>query len=348
MRIWSRILRRALFEWHVGRGLKSFDSGEYERALAHIESALSLVGDARLQVYRAISLLRVGAVEPAMQALSQIAVKSEVNHQRDVALLVLLARAYSELGIHGQVRNLCEAALKFDPRNIVAASLLALSLLEQGESDKALKALEGSELADDAYIQSRMLASLESLARERQAMELNMLTEIESMLSELQSAPAKPLPIVSAIASWWYSWRGLRYTSTQRIGEAIRCFTKALKHAPDNFNLRFALSILLLDVGMPKLAQMLLEDADAQQDQPDYHLLKGAIHLYLGEFENARSEFELADQSFALTHYYIGLCELYSGKPRDAVREFEIAFGLDPSIVRERIWELVKRFRIAA
>lgn len=348
MRAWSRVLRRALFEWHVGRGLKNFDSSRYERALMHIESALSLVEDARLQVYRAISLLRAGAVEPAIQTLSQITVQSQVNHQRDVALLVLLARAYSELGMHEQVHTLCEAALKFDSRNLVAASLLALTLLEQGKPNEALKALEGSELADDVHIQSRMLVALESLAWERQAMELNMLSEIESMLRGLQSAPTKPIPIVSAIASWWYAWRGLRYASKQRIGESICCFARALKHAPGNFNLRFALGILLLDVGMPKFAQMLLEGVSAQHDQPDYHLLKGAIHLHLGEFENARRELELADQSFAVTHYYIGLCELYSGKPRDAVREFERAFGLDPAVVRERIWELIKRFRIAA
>jgi len=343
MHMCSRILRRLLFEWHVGCGLRNFNRSKYESALMHIERALSLVDDVRLQVYRAIALLRMGRVELAAQVLAQ----NEARCSGDVASLVLFARAYSELRLHERVRSLCEAALRVDSKNIVATSLLALALLEQGESDNALKLLEDGELADDAKIQSRILALLESLARERQVWEQNAHGDIEGALKELKSTPNKPIPIVSAIVSWWHAWSGTRCASKESVRESIIHFARALKHAPSNFSLRFALGILLLDAGMPKLAQMVLEDADAQGAQPDYHLLKGAIHLHFGEFDGALAEFELADQSFAVTHYYIGLCELCAGKPDTAVSEFEMAFELDPAFVRERIRELVKRLRMA-
>ncbi|MCS7253606.1 MAG: tetratricopeptide repeat protein [Armatimonadota bacterium] len=339
MRRLSKALWKLLFEWHSGRGLSKLNSGEYERALRHIERALSFADDVRLQIYRAIALSRIGEVESALQVLNQ----SEAHPSKDVATLILLARAYDELGMYERTRNLCEAALKVNPRNLVAISLLALALLELGELDEALKLLSANEIADDAKIQSRMLAILERLAKERRAPELNAAADIKETVKELISRSGEPAPFLSTIASWWYAWRGMISASKQDLLKSITYFARAFHYNPNNFNLRFALVILLLDAGMSNIAQMLVEDVGVHDTHPDYHLLKGAIQLHLGELDDARVEFGSADQSLALTHYYLGLCELYSGSFEDAIKEFERAFELDPALVRERLRELVKR-----
>lgn len=329
------LLKSLICEWHIGRGLSKFRREKFEAALKHIERALSHCDDIKLHIYRAMLLARLGERELALQTLE----RCRELHQSDAPTLVLLARAYSELRMKEQALSICEVAIKVDPKNLVASSLLAFILLERGEVIRALELLKTHELADDAQIQSQLLACLENIFVERKPEVQRASYDIEDKLKRLTQA--KPIPLLSKLLSWWLSWKGIRLASMQRLHDAITSLTLALSHNPEDMNLRFALCMLLLDAGMCDMAQMLLEGA--QEAHPDYHLMRGAIHLYLGELDKARKEIELADESLAITHYLLGMRELQLGDTENAIKEFVKAFELDPAFVRARIYELLKR-----
>ncbi|MFA4015993.1 MAG: hypothetical protein RUDDFDWM_001094 [Candidatus Fervidibacterota bacterium] len=331
-----KFLRELLAEWHLGRAMSKFKADDYERALSHIDCLLKLRDDIRLYAYKAMALARLNRSEDAIEALNECCKRFPT----DASTLVLIARACVELGMLERAKSLCEEALKLSPNNMVAKSLLILTMLESGETKEALTMLRDVHLSDDPLIMARILVALEDyfMSQPRRA---------PSYKDEIKEALSKPYPSFKSyhkFINWmivaFNMWRAMRMLSRQKLTEAIKTLIKLLHLKPDDFNIRFMLGMLLLDAKMPELASSLLRDKDEQNT--DYHLLKSAIHIHLGELEEAKKELELSDKTLSLTHYCIGLYELRSQRRDKAVAAFSKAYELDPSLVRERILEVAR------
>jgi tetratricopeptide (TPR) repeat protein len=335
-----KFLRRLLAEWHLGRAMSKFRAGDFEGALSHIDLSLKLKDDIRLHAYKAMALARLNRSEDAVEALNECYRRLPA----DAPTLVLIARACMELGMLEHSKSLCEEALKLSPNNTVAKSLLILTMLERGEMKEALAVLRDAHLADDPLIMARILTALEDYLMSRPRGTPNHKNELEEALGKSHPSPKGYRKLISWLIVPFSMWRVMRMLSHQKLIEAIKTLTNLLHLKPDDFNIRFMLGMLLLDAEMPELASSLLREEDEQNS--DYHLLKGAILIHLGELEEAKHELELSDKTFSLTHYCVGLYELRCQRRDEAITAFSKAYELDPPLVRGRILEIARSMRL--
>jgi DNA-binding winged helix-turn-helix (wHTH) protein/TolB-like protein len=125
-------------------------------------------------------------------------------------------------------------------------------------------------------------------------------------------------------------------TDTGRVEQAVPMLREALKANPDNADLLWELGYAYRFGGM--LPESAVQSERARHIDPGVKLTTSApnAYLYLGEYDKFLQNLpDIGDSPFIL--FYRGFGEFYKAKYEQAMRDFERAYGLDPTLLHSNV-----------
>ena len=126
---------------HLLQGLAFLRDQEFEKALEELQSAEKLNADLpRLDFSLGLAHLKLGHNKEAIASLE----KAIARGGNDFSTLYYLSDALTDNGDLDLARQRLDAAMKLDPKSLMASGLLGKILFKQGKPSEALKPLEAA------------------------------------------------------------------------------------------------------------------------------------------------------------------------------------------------------------
>ena len=124
-------------------------------------------------------------------------------------------------------------------------------------------------------------------------------------------------------------------TDTGRVEQAVPLLRTALETSPNNAELHWELGYAYRFAGM--LPESVAECEKARQIDPDVKINSSAMnsYLYLGEYDKFLKSLPENDSAFIL--FYRGFGEYYLHHTDQAVRDFDRAYAMEPSLLPARV-----------
>jgi TolB-like protein len=124
-------------------------------------------------------------------------------------------------------------------------------------------------------------------------------------------------------------------TDTGRVEQAVPLLRTALETSPNNAELHWELGYAYRFAGM--LPESVAECEKARQIDPEVKINSSAMnsYLYLGEYERFLRSLPEDDSAYIL--FYRGFGEYYLRHTEQAVRDFDRAYAMDPSLLPARV-----------
>jgi serine/threonine protein kinase/tetratricopeptide (TPR) repeat protein len=124
-------------------------------------------------------------------------------------------------------------------------------------------------------------------------------------------------------------------TDTGRVEQAVPLLRTALETSPNNAELHWELGYAYRFAGM--LAESVVECEKARQIDPEVKINSSAMnsYLYLGEYDKFLQSLPQEDSAYIL--FYRGFGDYYLHHTDQAVREFDRAYAMDPSLLPARV-----------
>jgi tetratricopeptide (TPR) repeat protein len=124
-------------------------------------------------------------------------------------------------------------------------------------------------------------------------------------------------------------------TDTGRVEQAVPLLCTALETSPNNAELHWELGYAYRFAGM--LPQSVVECEKARQIDPEVKINSSAMnsYLYLGEYGRFLQSLPEDDSAYIL--FYRGFGEYYLHHTEQAVRDFDRAYAMEPSLLPARV-----------
>jgi thioredoxin-like negative regulator of GroEL len=234
-----------------------------------------------------------------------------------------------------EAEQLLRQAVNLAPQNLVARSWLALVLFQTGQADEALDILSETPVADDPYLQARLVLHLERLAMQRGEREGTLLPSVPKWLK---------FPLLRSIASLLLRWRGERLLEDGMWEAAAKYFGLAAQLGPKDVWAKLLWAVTLLEGGFWSQAEQVL--AEVPESVPEKAWVHGALLVRQQKVKEAVLWFAKSDTQHPFVRYYMALALDWVGDAEYAcAAHLEPLYREDPSALRQRIRELLKWLR---
>lgn len=322
-RWWQLGRAKWLFHW----GVVALHRGRYQRAAILLEEARQVLdNDPFVHLHLGWAHWFLGHPVTARRHL----VRAAELAPNQPAPLVFAGRLLALRGKWQEAEQFLRRAIQLAPQNLVAQSWLAYILLQQGQTDEALRILKQFPVADDPYLQARLILHLERL-----------LAQQEEPANDLPP-PSLPWWCRLPFLGWWFRWRGERLLEDGRWAEAAKLFSKAVALRPKDIWAKLLWAISLIENGNFSQGERVL--AEVPESLPEREWVYGALLVRQGQVrEAARILSQHADQH-PFVRYYLALALDWAGEAEYACVAFlEPLYREDPSYLRQRLSELLRR-----
>lgn len=223
-------------------------------------------------------------------------------------------------------------ALHLQPDNLVAASWLALVLLQTRREREGIGLLQQFPVADDPYLQARLVLHLERLVHERGE---------RPPLPPAQLPRWLFVPAVRQLVGWLLRWRGERLLEDGAFDTAAQWLNAAVQLRPSDVWAKVLGAIALLEGGHWTQAEQLL--AQVPETLVERRIALGALRVRQRQLPEGVALFQDADLTHPLVRYYIGLARYFQGETeRACIAYLEPLYRDDPSALRVRLQELLR------
>jgi len=271
---------------HYFCGAALAELSQYEAAVHHLSRATALAPQrARAPLRLARLALGRGDLITA-DSYAETAAKRAPDKPEILLLAGIVARKRKDLS--RAVARLSEA-IKLAPKNAVAHAELGFSTLLRGDLDAGIRSLRTAQALSGAA--PRVEAWLPVALTRRGVVEA-MAGRLDAAASDFEAA----LTLAPALSD--ASWNLALVRDLQaKPNEGLSVLKRALLARPKDPNLQLAAAWLLARVGRLDRAQKALRAARGASDVAMRHLIQGAIHGALGEFDAAARAFLRARQA---------------------------------------------------
>ena len=326
--LWQKLRARWLF--HLG--VFALRSGKYQKAAQLLEQASQVLDeDPFVQVHLGWAHWHLGHPVTARRHL----LRATELRPDNPAFWTLAGKLMALRGKWDEAEQLLRQAVNLAPQNLVARSWLALVLFQTGQADEALDILSETPVADDPYLQARLVLHLERLAMQRGEREGTLLPSVPKWLK---------FPLLRSIASLLLRWRGERLLEDGMWEAAAKYFGLAAQLGPKDVWAKLLWAVALLEGGFWSQAEQVL--AEVPESVPEKAWVHGALLVRQQKVKEAVLWFAKSDTQHPFVRYYMALALDWVGDAEYAcAAHLEPLYREDPSALRQRIRELLKWLR---
>lgn len=327
-RIWQVL--KAKWEFHIG--VIALHRGKYRRAAQLLERAEQVLqDDPFVQVQLGWAHWFLGHPVTARKHL----LRATEIEPKNPAFWTLAGKLAALRGKWDEAEQLLRQAASLAPNNMVAKSWLALVLLQSGLIEEALDILSQTPVADDPYLQARLVLLLERLVT-RQGERLETISV---------SAPSwLKIPLFSSIVSYLLRWRGERLLEDGVWEKAAKFLGTASQLRPKDKWAKLLWAVALLEGGFLTQAENVLNEVP--ESVPEKAWVYGALLVRRQKVREAMEWLPKKDDQHPFVRYYLALALDWEGEAEFAcAAHLEPLYREDPAYLRQRIWELLKWLR---
>ncbi len=326
--VWQRLKMKVLF--HIG--VFSLHRGKYQRAAQILEQVAQFLDeDPFVQVHLGWSHWHLGHPVTARRHLLRA---TELDPNNPV-FWTLAGKLMALRGKWDEAEQLLRQAVLLSSENIVAQSWLALVLLQKGQVEEALDILKKTPVADDPYLQSRLVLHLERLMMERNLGEGAIFPSVPNWLK---------LPILSSFIGLLFRWRGERLIEDGEWEKAARFLGTASQLRPKDVWAKLLWVVALLEEGFWNQAEQVLNEVP--EVVPERVWVYGALLFRQRKVRDAVARLTKGDTTHPFVRYYLALSLDWIGEAEYACAAYlEPLYREDPSSLRQRIRELVRKLK---
>jgi len=327
-RLWQRLKAKWLF--HLGA--LSLRNGKYQRAAQLLEQASQILDeDPFVQVHLGWAHWHLGHPVTARRHL----LRATELRPDNPAFWTMAGKLTALRGKWDEAEHLLRQAINLSPQNLVAQSWLAFVLFQTGQVDEALDILSKTSIADDPYLQARLVLHLERLAMQRGERKGALLPFVPKWLKA---------PLLRTIASFLLRWRGERLLEDGAWEAAAKYFGLAVQLRPKDFWSKLLWAIALLEGGFWTQAEQVLNDVPENALEKAW--VQGALLVRQQRVREAVPWLAKGDTQHPFVRYYMALALDWVGDAEYACAvHLEPLYREDPSALRQRIRELLKWLR---
>ncbi len=248
------------------------------------------------------------------------------------ALWTLAGKLMALRGKWEEAEMLLRQAVALAPTNLVAQSWLTFVLLQRQLVAEALDILKRLPVADDPYLQARIVLHLERLAMERGE-------------RRGTSFPLPPrwmrFPFLAPFLGWLFRWRGERLLEDGAWEGAAHYLGLAASLRPYDLWAKLLWALALLEGGYWSQAERVL--TEVPETIPERRWVYGALLMRQQRVKEGFSQLPKAEPLHPFVRYYLALALDWVGDAEYAcVAHLEPLYREDPSALRQRIRELVR------
>lgn len=326
--VWQRL--KAKFLFHVA--VTALYRGKYQRASQILEQVVQVLDeDPFVQVHLGWAHWHLGHPVTARRHLLR-AIELDPNNP---AFWTLAGKLMALRGKWDEAEQLLRHAVSLSPQNIVAQSWLAFVLLQREQVREALDILEKSPVADDPYLQARLVLLLERLMLRGSKGEGAIFPSIPGWLK------FKP---IGSFVGLLLRWRGERLIEDGEWEAAARFLGTASQLRPKDSWAKLLWAVALLEGGFLTQAESVLNEVPEIVSEKAW--VYSALLVRQQKIKEAVAHLRKSDINHPFVRYYLALSLDWVGEAEYAcVAYLEPLYREDPSSLRQRIRELVKRLK---
>ncbi|MCS7185903.1 MAG: tetratricopeptide repeat protein [Armatimonadetes bacterium] len=326
--VWQKLKARLLF--HIG--VSTLHRGKYQRAAQILEQVAQVLdNDPFVQVHLGWSHWHLGHPVTARRHLLRA---TELDPDNP-AFWTLAGKLMALRGKWDEAEQLLRQAILLSPQNIVAQSWLAYVLFQREQVEEALDILKRFPVADDPYLQARLVLHLERL----------MMKQGEEGGAIFTSTPNwLKLPPLSSLVGVLLRWRGERLIEDGEWEAAARLLGTASQLRPKDVWAKLLWAVALLEGGFWAQAEQVLNEVP--EFLPEKAWVYGALLVRQQRVKDAVTQLMKSDTNHPFVRYYLALSLDWVGEAEYACAAYlEPLYREDPASLRQRIRELVRRLK---
>ncbi|MCS7265044.1 MAG: tetratricopeptide repeat protein [Armatimonadetes bacterium] len=323
--IWERFKAHLLF--HLG--VNALHRGKYQKAAEILERvAKVLTDDPFVQLHLGWAHWNLGHPVTARRHLLR-ATELEPNNP---SFWTLAGKLMALRGKWDEAEQLLRQAVQLAPQNLVAQSWLALVLFHLGREKEAIEILKQFPVADDPYLQARLILHLERVALQQDGK------------GNISFAPVPiwlKVPLLGQFIGWLLRWRGERLIEDGRWESAAKWLNLASQLRPNDHWAKLFQAIALLESGFSEQAEHVLEQVP--DSIPEKAWVQGALLVRQKKVREAVPWLSKSDPYHPFVRYYLALALDWFGEAEYAcASHLEPLYREDPASLRQRIRELLR------
>lgn len=325
MPIWFRLKAEILF--HLG--VTALHRGKYQRAAEILERvAQTLPEDPFVQLHLGWAHWHLGHPVTARRCLLRA---TELAPQNP-AFWTLAGKLMALRGKWDEAEQLLRQAVQLAPQNLVAQSWLALVLFHLGRLNEAIDILKRFPVADDPYLQARLVLHLERMAFQGDGRGNISFPFVPIWLK---------IPLLSQLIGWLLRWRGERLIEDGRWEDAAKLLNMASQLRPKDHWSKLLQAVALLEGGFWWHAEKVLEEVP--DSIPEKAWVQGALLVRQQKVREAVPWLAKGDPLHPFVRYYLALALDWAGEAEYAcASHLEPLYREDPASLRQRIRELLR------
>ncbi|GEM_PF-569673 len=325
MPIWERLKAKVLF--HLG--VIALHRGKYQLASEILEKVMQVLpNDPFVQ-------LKIGWVHwhlgHPVTARRHLLRATEID-PNNPAFWTLAGKLMALRGKWDEAEQLLRQAVQLAPQNLVAQSWLSFVLFQLGKEREAIEILKQVTVADDPYLQARLLLHLERIALQRDGRDDISFEPVPIWLR---------IPFLSQFIGWLFRWRGERLIEDGRWVDAAKLLNKASQLRPDDHWSKLNQAVALLEGGFWEHAERVLEEVP--DNIPEKAWVQGALLIRQKKIQEAVPWLVKVNPHHPFVRYYLALALDWAGEAEYAcASHLEPLYREDPASLRQRIRELLR------
>lgn len=323
--IWEQVKARVLF--HIG--VIALHRGKFQKAAQILEKVAKILpDDPFVQLHLGWAHWHLGHPVTARRHLLRA---TEIN-PNNPAFWTLAGKLMALRGKWDEAEQLLRQAIQLAPQNFVAQSWLSFVLFQLGKENEAIDILKRVVIADDPYLQARIVLHLERIALRRNGRGDISFAPIPSWLK---------IPLLGQFLGWLFRWRGERLIEDGLWESAAKLLNMASQLRPNDHWAKLLQAVALLEGGFWDRAEKVLEEVP--DNIPEKAWVWGALLLRQQKVREAVSWLTKSDPNHPFVRYYFALALDWVGEAEYAcASHLEPLYREDPSSLRQRIRELLR------
>lgn len=326
--VWQRLKAKLLF--HIA--VFALHRGKYQRAAQILEQVAQVLDeDPFVQVHLGWSHWHLGHPVTARRHLLRA---TELAPQNP-AFWTMAGKLMALRGKWDEAEQLLRQAVLLSPQNIVAQSWLAFVLLQKGQVSEALDILKRTPVADDPYLQARLVLNLERLVMQQGEQGWAIFPSVPKWLK---------LPLIGSLVGVLLRWRGERLIEDGEWETAARLLGTASQLRPKDVWAKLLWAVALLEGGYEEQAEQVLNEVP--EVVPEKAWVLGALLVRKQKIREAVAQLMKSDSHHPFVRYYLALSLDWIGEAEYACAAYlEPLYREDPASLRQRIRELMRRLK---
>lgn len=321
-------LKRWQGKWLFHRGLALMQKGQWQKAANLLEKALRVNDTPFVRMHLAWTHWNLG--HPVTARMHAVGATEMMPH--NLATWVFAGRLMALRGKWDEAETMLRQALVLAPNNIVARSWLTLVLFQTGREEEAIEMLQRHPIADEPYLQARLVLNLERIAMQRGERKGVFVPMVPTWLR---------LPVLSWLVGYALRWRGERLLEDGNWDKAAWYLSSAVQLRPKDIWARLLLTVALLEGGYWTQAEQAL--THVPESVAERKLVSAALLVRRREMREAIKVLRACEERHPMTRYYMAVALGWLGEIERACAAFlEPLYRDDPAALRQRIRELAR------